>query len=87
MVKTTIRDYSPQKQHFTVNYLLSVHAGKAFVGRESNNPRKAIFWVTYAAIVVFPENNDDYIAGGSWSVGSNSEFNVDRFIDIEVKEV
>ena len=91
MVKTTIKGHPHCVRDITADVLIALHSGKAFVGCVSTdgceNNSKAIFWVSYHSVNVFQVDNGDYSKGGSWGEDSVTIFHIDRFIDIEVKEI
>ena len=91
MVKTTIKGRVNIQRTFTANDLLRHHPGEAFVGTVSKegkeNDSQAIFWVSHWAINAFGVHPNDYMNDASWNNKSCCIFHVDRFIDIEVKEL
>jgi len=91
MVKTTIKGCPGPRGEYTACYLLEKYSGRAFVGSASTgnciSTNKAIFWISYHSVNVFQVEESDYSKAGSWNKDSKTIFHIDRFIDIEVKEI
>ena len=90
MVKTTIKGCVNIQRTFTASDLIKNHAGSAFVGSVSKDGKKndeAIFWISHWAINAFGVRPNDYMCDAAWNNNSCCIFHVDRFIDIEVKEL
>ena len=91
MVKTTIKGRVDIPRTFTASDLLRHHSGEAFVGAtfsiDGKKNNQAIFWISHWAINAFGVRPNDYMPDAAWNSNSCCIFHIDRFIDIEVKEL